>query len=169
MLSCTAHFLSGKGIMGTTLAHSVQLPVFESEREAKTKSGSLCPNTCFQLLHGALISVALVQVSLRRSSSNLWCVCSSQTSHNLRMTITVVRTPAKKTPTVCHVGVPKWERIPSYKNINNKPYMSMCRMSNQQQKLIKQWRINYVQTAFDIKLLTQPPCSLIQLIKCSRR
>lgn len=54
-------------------------------------------------------------------------------------------------------------------NINNKPYMGMCHTSNQQQMPIRQWLINYVWTAFDSKLLTQPPCSLIQLIKCSRR
>lgn len=54
-----------------------------------------------------------VHISLSGSSSHLSCVCSSQAPHILRMTRTVVRTPAKKTPSVCHVGVPKWERIPS--------------------------------------------------------
>lgn len=55
----------------------------------------------------SLISLMFLFHALCSHSSHLSCVCSSQTPHILRMTRTVVRTPAKKTPTVCHVGVPK--------------------------------------------------------------
>jgi len=56
-----------------------------------------------------LISSLLSSTTIRTLSILL----SAVSSHSLRMTRTVVRTPAKNTPTVCHVGVPKWERIPS--------------------------------------------------------
>ena len=41
---------------------------------------------------------------------------SPSTAHILRMTKAAARTPARKTAKVCHVGVPKWDRMLSYKS-----------------------------------------------------